>query len=95
METISTKTDRIEARVSPRTKEILVKAAAIQGRTLSDFVVDALLEKAERVIEAHEVIVLTEEDRRVFFEALRNPPPPNAALRKAHQAHRELVGDQV
>ncbi|MEQ8819308.1 MAG: DUF1778 domain-containing protein [Sumerlaeia bacterium] len=93
MDTNATKTSRIEARVNPIMKERLIKAAAIQGCTLSDFVVDAVREKADHVIESHEIITLTEQDRELFFEALRNPPEANDALKEAFRQHREYFGE--
>jgi len=90
MEATTTKNTRLEARISQRQKEIFQKAAAIQGRSLSDFVVDAVQQKAEQVIHDHEIIVLTEEDRKVFFEALLNPPEPNEKLREAFELYRTM-----
>lgn len=90
MEATTTKNTRLEARISQRQKEIFQKAAAIQGRSLSDFVVDAVQQKAEQVIHDHEIMVLTEEDRKVFFEALLNPPEPNEKLREAFELYRTM-----
>jgi predicted DNA-binding antitoxin AbrB/MazE fold protein len=36
--------------------------------------------------------VLSDRDRDRFLELLENPPPPNAALRKAIAAHRAQYG---
>ena len=36
--------------------------------------------------------VLSERDRDRFLELLENPPPPNAALRKAIAEHRKQYG---
>jgi len=92
MEPQTNKTSRIEARVSPVAKETISKAAALQGRSLSEFVVDALIEKAESVIAGHEVVKLNEAARKALFNALRNPPEPNAKLRQAAERHRTLIG---
>jgi uncharacterized protein (DUF1778 family) len=37
------------------------------------------------------IIWLSVEDQRLMMEAMLNPPEPNAALRKAADAHRRLV----
>ncbi len=51
------------------------RAAALAGyNTLTDFVLSTVKEKAETIIEKHETILATERDRKVFFEALENPP---------------------
>ena len=88
---IQSKDERLEARVSKLVKEKLKRAAALQGRTLTEFVVSAVLEKADHVIESHELIVLGTRDRKVLFEALRNPPEPNDALRKAFELNGKLI----
>lgn len=38
-----------------------------------------------------ERIVLGDRDWEVFFDALANPPKPNAALRKIFVAHRRMI----
>lgn len=88
---IQAKDERLEARVSKVIKDKLKRAAALEGRSLTEFVVSAVLEKADHVIENHEFIVLGTRDRKVLFEALRNPPEPNDALRKAFKLNEELI----
>ena len=77
------KVERLEARVSEQEKTFFARAAAIQGRTLSEFVVSSLHEAATRAIQNHEVIQLAERDRQAFINALLNPPEPNANLKAA------------
>ncbi|MGZ8248838.1 MAG: type II toxin -antitoxin system TacA 1-like antitoxin [Methylomagnum sp.] len=49
----------------------------------------------EQAILAQEraVYLRTEEDIRVFLEALENPPKPNEALKEAAKLHREMVSN--
>jgi uncharacterized protein (DUF1778 family) len=77
------KVERLEARISPQEKAIFAKAAAVQGRTLSEFVVSSLHDAASRVIESYEIIRLAEQDREAFINALLNPPEPSENLRAA------------
>jgi uncharacterized protein (DUF1778 family) len=70
---------------------IVRRAAEIQGRSVSDFVVAAVQEAAERAIEKTEIIRLSVEGQRAFVEAILNPPAPSAGLRKAAKAHRRLI----
>lgn len=88
-----TKDARLMARVSQRQKDLFQRAADYQGRTLTEFLLDAALEKAEKVIKNYEVIEMTEEDQRTFFEALRFPAEPTPALEDALKLHQELIGD--
>jgi uncharacterized protein (DUF1778 family) len=87
----STRSARIEARLSPEALAIIKRAAEIQGRSVSDFVVSAAQEAAQRTIEDVQVIRLAVEDQQALAAALLNPPEPNDALRRAAAAHRRLV----
>lgn len=71
----------------------LKRAAEIQGRSLTDFVVAAADEAACRAIEQTEIIRLSLEDQRQIAEAILNPPAPNKALKKAAKRYRELFGE--
>ena len=82
---------RIEARISPDGLAIVKRAAEIQGRSLSDFVVAAAQEAAYRTIEEVEIIRLSAEDQRILAEALLNPPEPAPALVRAAENYRRLV----
>jgi uncharacterized protein (DUF1778 family) len=76
---------RLEARLPAELHAMLKHAADLQGRTLTDFVVSAAREAAQRAIEDAHVIKLSMEDQIAFAKALIDPPPPNDALRRAAQ----------
>jgi uncharacterized protein (DUF1778 family) len=80
----------LEVSLPAHVHAMLEHAAEIQGRTLTDFVADAAIEAARQTIETTEIIRLSVEDQRRFAEIIINPPEPNAALRRAFEAHREL-----
>jgi uncharacterized protein (DUF1778 family) len=73
---------------------LLKRAAEIEGRTLTDFVVTAAREAACRTIEQTEIIRLSVEDQRQVAESLLHPPAPTAALKKAFKRRRELFGEE-
>jgi uncharacterized protein (DUF1778 family) len=87
-----TRSARIEARITPDALAVVKRAAELQGRSVSDFIVSAASEAAHRVIEETQVIRLSAEDQQRFVELLLNPPPPAPALERAEQAHAELFG---
>lgn len=87
----STRTARIEARIAPDALAVVKRAAELQGRSVSDFVVAAAQDAAQRAIEETQIIRLSIEDQRAFAEAILNPPPPNAALLRAAEAYRSLI----
>ncbi len=86
-----TRTARIEARIAPEALAVVKRAAELQGRSVSDFVVAAAQEAAHRTIEETEIIRLSVEDQRVLAEALLNPPDPAPALVRAAARYRRLV----
>jgi uncharacterized protein (DUF1778 family) len=87
----ASRTQRIEARITPEALAVVKRAAEIQGRSVSDFVVAAAQEAAHRTIEETQIIRLSVEDQRAFAEAILNPPEPTPALRRAFRRHRELI----
>ena len=91
MATASSRSTRIEARISPEALTVVKRAAEIQGRSVSDFVVAAAQEAAHRTIEETTIIRLSVEDQRLMMEAILNPPEPNEALRKAAAAYKRIV----
>jgi uncharacterized protein (DUF1778 family) len=85
-------TARLEARLPNDVLTRLKRAAEIQGRTLTDFVVAAADEAACRAIEQTEIIRLSIEDRREIAKALLHPPKPEPALKRAFKRRRQLLG---
>jgi len=83
---------RLETRISSQVHSTIKRAAEIQGRTVTDFVVQAALEAATKTIEDSHIIQLSIEGQQAFAEALLNPPEPNDALKKAFTKHAELIG---
>lgn len=88
---ITTPTARLEARISADLHALLKRAAELQGRTMTDFVVVAVKEAAQRAIEQAEIIRLSMADQECFARALLSPPPPNPALERAFARRRQLV----
>jgi uncharacterized protein (DUF1778 family) len=86
----SVASERLEARISPEQKLFFQRAAALQGVTLTDFLIDSLQAAALRAVEEHDVLKLTVHDKRTFVDALMNPPAPNAALKRAAERYRRM-----
>jgi uncharacterized protein (DUF1778 family) len=90
--TTTTTTARLEARISTDLHTLLKRAAEIQGRTMTDFVVSAVQDAAQRAIEQAEVMRLTLADQECFARALMAPPEPAPALERAFARRRKLLG---
>lgn len=85
------RTARIEARIAPDALAIVRRAAEIEGRSVSDFVVAAAQEAARRTVSEMEVIRLSREAQEQFVSLLLNPPPLADALLRALERHRSLI----
>ena len=84
-------TARLEARISTDLHSMLKRAAELQGRTMTDFVVAAVQDAAQRAIEQAEVIRLSLADQECFAQALLSPPQPPPALERAFARRRKLL----
>ena len=84
-------TARLEARLPASIYATLKRAAELKGRSITDFVVSAAHEAAQRAIEEEGIIRLSAEDQLRFAETLINPPPPNEALGRAKRRYTENV----
>jgi uncharacterized protein (DUF1778 family) len=88
-----TKSERLEARVTPELKELIGQAASVLGVSVTDFVASALHDRASATLERHYALTLAGRDAARFAQILLDPPAPNAALRSAAQQHREHIGE--
>jgi uncharacterized protein (DUF1778 family) len=84
-------TARLEARISTDLHAMLKRAAELQGRTVTDFVVDAVHDAAQRAIGEAGVIRLSLADQNRFAKALLSPPKPSPALKRAFVRRSKLL----
>lgn len=75
---------RVDFRVPAAVKTKFQEAALYEnGGDLSAFLVAAGLERADRVLAAHETLVINDaETRERFYAAIRDSSPPSEALRR-------------
>jgi uncharacterized protein (DUF1778 family) len=84
--------ERLETRVTADQKNLIEQAAALQGRSVTDFVLTSVQEAAQRAIEEHQRLDLSVRDSQAFVEALINPPPVNDRLRETARRYRQATG---
>lgn len=89
----TTRTARLEARITREALAVVRRAAEIQGRSVSDFVVAAAQEAAEKAVTEIEVIRLSRAAQERFAALLLHPPAPTPALKKAFARHRALIAE--
>jgi uncharacterized protein (DUF1778 family) len=87
----SNREERLGFRMDRQTKVLIERAAQLEGRKVTEYCLTALAETARRTIEQHETLVLSDKDRKVFFDALMTPPPENERLERAFTAARRRV----
>jgi uncharacterized protein (DUF1778 family) len=75
MPTITAK--RITTRITDHVQTTLQAAADLVGATLNQFVVQAALEKAQRVIESESTMILSRQESLRLLELIDNPPARN------------------
>jgi hypothetical protein len=65
----------------------------LQDERVSDFVVAAVQEAAQKTITDIEIIRLSREAQDQFVDLLLNPPQPAPALKRAFERHRAMFGE--
>lgn len=80
--------ERLEARLTESQKELLLRAAALRGQSLTDFVVSAASETARGVVRDHDLLELSRRDQVAFAKRLLAPPAANEKLRRAVEEYR-------
>ena len=81
---------RISTRVSEEGHAHMKEAAELTGATVSQFMLQAALKEAARVIEHAGVIMPSARDARMILDSLDHPSPPPAKLRAALKRYREV-----
>ncbi|MBS1645008.1 MAG: DUF1778 domain-containing protein [Bacteroidetes bacterium] len=75
---------RFDARLPKEQKQFFEKAAYLGGyRNLTDFVILTVQEKAREIIRENELIIASENDSEVFFNAVTKSKKPSKTLKNA------------
>lgn len=83
---------RLDLRLDPDIKQLASRASALCGaRSLSEFVIQAVREKALRVMEEAETLQLSNRAFDAFWQACEAAPPPNAALQAAQHRRQQRI----
>ena len=83
---------RFDTRLPKEQKVFFERAARVGGyRSLTDFVVLAVQEKAKEIISEKEQIIASEKDSQIFFDAITNSPKANKSLINAASEYKALL----
>jgi uncharacterized protein (DUF1778 family) len=85
------RTARIDARIPPEALAMVKRAAEIEGRSVSDFVIEAAQQAARKTIEDTHIIRLAADDQIRFAHMLLEPAPLSPAMERAKAAHARLT----
>ena len=80
--TSTTRSEKLDLRLTPQAKQRIVAAAEAQNRTVSDFVLTSALERADDVLAEQRTFILSPEKWEAFQAALDAPPRDLPELRK-------------
>ena len=94
MSEIKKENARFDTRLPKEQKQLFEQAAQLGGyRNLTDFMLAALQKRAREIIEEHEKVIASQRDRKIFFDAVMNPSPPNPELRSAVEDYKKMQGN--
>jgi uncharacterized protein (DUF1778 family) len=82
---------RLAARLTLQQKELIERAASLNGMTLTEFVVQSVQTAAETVVRNNSLIELSARDSLALAEALLNPRPLTPELHEALRDHAARV----
>ena len=88
---VTSKVYRFDARLDEDQKTLIQRAADLEGRTMTDFVLHSAKVAAERTIQDRAIMILTARDTEAFVNAILNPPEPGPVLRAAARAYKNRV----
>ena len=83
---------RIETRLTAEQKRLIERAAALQGRSVTDFVLTSVQDAARAVIETETQLTLSVTDGEAFVSSLLDPRPVNDRLTSTVRLWRDRTG---
>ncbi len=83
---------RFDTRLSKEQKELFEYAAQLGGfRTLTEFVINSVQEKAKAIIDEHSTILASKKDKEIFFNAMLKSAVPNKKLKAAAAKYKKSI----
>ena len=89
MKSASSQSARFDTRLTLEQKNLFEQAASLGGfRTLTEFIIFSVQEKAKSIISEHATILSSKKDKDIFFDALVSPAKPNKQLKAAAKKYK-------
>jgi uncharacterized protein (DUF1778 family) len=83
---------RFDARLNEDQKTLIQRAADLEGRNMTDFVLHSAQVAAERTIQDRAMLILSARETAAFVDAILNPAKPGRVLRAAARHYKKTVG---
>lgn len=90
MQTEIIRSSQLNIRISELSKNVLQRAAELEGDTLSHFVISQALEGAYKRLSESQILSLNSQEQKHFFQLLENPPVINAKLLRAIERYKKI-----
>ena len=88
------KTYRFDARLNEEQKVLIQRAADLEGRTMTDFLIHRAEAAAEGTIGRRGMLILTARETKVLADAILKPAEPGPVLRRAAREYRRKTALQ-
>lgn len=94
MPRLKSKSYRFDARLNAEQKLLIQRAADLEGRSMTDFVLHSAELAAQRTMERRATLVLSARETEAFVDAVLNPPKPGPVLRRAAGDYRKKTASR-
>ena len=88
---LQAKAYRFDARLNEEQKILIQKAADLEGRTMTDFVLHSAEAAAVRTIEERAMLILSARETESFVDAILHPAEPGPVLRAAARLYKNTL----
>ena len=79
---------RFDARLNEAQRILIQRAADLEGRTMTDFVLHSAQSAAERTIQERSMMILSARSSKTFVDAILNLAEPGRVLRAAARQYK-------
>jgi uncharacterized protein (DUF1778 family) len=83
---------RFDARLNKEQKLLIQRAADLEGRSMTDFVLRSAETAAEKTIQDRAMLILTALETESFVDAILNPREPGRVLSRAARQYKTQMG---
>lgn len=95
MRTPATRTAKLDLRLSPKAKQTLASAASAAHRSVSEFVLESALVRAEETLADRRQFNLNDQQWKAFVAALDAPPRRLPRIRRLLREHVAITAPEA